>query len=210
VTEDRARPLAAFALVSLLCAIILGVNLARGHVPVTVANEAAHTSAADSAVVFGDTLSPRPQAASGLSAALAGVGPLSKAVARTTTPASRVAHASSHRSAKAKHTAKHASKASSKHRSTKGSKSSGNAGGKSSSGPAVRSNAATGTSSGSRSHGWSKHGGFPGKGWGHRGSFTGRGHSWGHSWGHSRSHGKSRGHHGWGHSRGHGWGHRHH
>lgn len=95
MTEDRARPLVAFALVSLLCAVILSINLAHGRQPAVVADHLVRSSSAGSAVVFGDTLTPRAtQAAGSLSASLTGVGPLSNAVAKaaTTPRATRSAH----------------------------------------------------------------------------------------------------------------------
>ena len=94
MTEDRARPLAAFALVSLLCAIILGVNLAQGGHTVLVDTRSAHAQLSSSDVVFGKTLTPRAgvQAAASVSAGLSGVGPLNDAVARTSSPPVKTTH----------------------------------------------------------------------------------------------------------------------
>jgi hypothetical protein len=65
MTEDRARPLVAFVLVSLLCAFILSLNMTGQERAATATEHAAQTVPAASAVIFGDTLKPRPQSAMG-------------------------------------------------------------------------------------------------------------------------------------------------
>ena len=80
MTEDRWRPLAAFALVSLLCALIVAVNLGGSEASGVVRARATGDQITTSKVVFGDVL--HPQAGSALGLALGDVGPLSGAVAR--------------------------------------------------------------------------------------------------------------------------------
>jgi len=66
MTEDRARPLVAFVLVSLLCAFILSLNMTSEERAATATEHAAQAVPAASAVIFGDTLKPRPLVQSGI------------------------------------------------------------------------------------------------------------------------------------------------
>lgn len=103
VTESRWRPLTAFALVSLLSAVILAVNL--GHTPAhdVVAARAAGDQPGRSQVVFGDVLQTRPtRAQAPLSATLSGVGPLDTA-AKEPSRATAGAHPAGNRSAPVRH-----------------------------------------------------------------------------------------------------------
>lgn len=72
MTEDRARPLVAFVLVSLLCAFILSLNMTSEERAATATEHAAQAVPAASAVIFGDTLKPRPLGQS----AMGGLGSL--------------------------------------------------------------------------------------------------------------------------------------
>jgi hypothetical protein len=80
MTPERLRPLIAFALVGLLCAAIVTVNMASRPQKVVAENKAAVIAGSGPLVVFGDELSPRRDdgAAGGLLAA---------AVNHTPTPA---------------------------------------------------------------------------------------------------------------------------
>lgn len=69
MTEDRARPLVAFVLVSLLCAFILSLNMTSEERAATATEHAAQAVPAASAVIFGDTLKPRPLGPSGIGGA---------------------------------------------------------------------------------------------------------------------------------------------
>ena len=106
MTQDRSRPLAAFVLVSLLCAVILSLNLGRERGPVVVSDRTAHAQLVASKVVFGDTLAPRAAAASEVPPSTTGVGPLNDAVVRatrvTTTAVARHRAGPAHRGAHAR------------------------------------------------------------------------------------------------------------
>ena len=195
MTEDRWRPLTAFALVSLLCAVILAVNLGRSDANGVVRAREAGTQVTTANVVFGDVL--HPQASSVLSARLGDVGPLSGAVAQAAR--ARTAHPA-HRSGRA-HATHHAKRS---HHVAVAKGKSRRAASENSTVRAVKAASAKATKAAHVRHR------FPATRHDH-----GRRHGWGPSrwtrhdesrhhvgWGHHRNHG----HHGWGHHFG--WGHR--